>query len=159
MKKCTDYLKIAAYGALCFFFLSFSTEDPLEAELAGLQQQLADHYNAETSGKISGKYELRLTGSGFCRYKRFYRDGMTEYFSFNLSKLKDLDYYGSNRSGLLVLRTGSDDVIVQTYNRRRGEDVDSMARCMSIPVKNIEAEQLNTLALQFQQLSLRFRKP
>ena len=91
------------------------------------------------------KYELNVTNSGFCRYKRFYTSGKVEYFSFNLCKFKDIDYLGTDKAGMLILKTLGDDVIVQTYNDRKG-DVDSMANYMSIPMKNVEVEDLSALS-------------
>jgi hypothetical protein len=104
------------------------------------------HYDdAVQSGQIK-RYELNVTNTGFCRYRRYFVSGKVEYFSFNLKKFKDIDYYGTEKNGNLFLRTKGEDVIVQTYNDRKEGDVDSMATCMSIPLKNIEPEDLITLS-------------
>lgn len=159
MKKFTLCLKMCAYTSLCLVFLSFSSYLPGEEETVYLQQKLIGHYNADHMGGNIKKYELNVTNSGFCRYKRFLKNGMIEYFSFNLVKFKEMDYLGTVTSGTLVLRTKGDDVIVQTYNSKKGDDIDSMANSMAVPLKNIEAEELNELAEKFHQLSLKLRKP
>ena len=55
-----------------------------------------------------------------------------------------MDYYGTTNAGKLYIHTRGDDVIVQTY-KDRGGDVDSMATQLIIPLKNIEAEDLNLI--------------
>lgn len=151
MKKFTLFLKIGAYALLSVIFLSFSS-DPLEQDLAELQQKLTDHHNSAPN--LIKKYELNMTKTGFCRYKRFFNNGKVEYFSFNLAKFKTIDYLGGTQAGILFLRTKGDDVIVQTYNDSRGGDIDSMATYMTIPLKNMEAADLNELAGKLEKMSL-----
>lgn len=158
MKKFTISLKISVYSLLCAVFLSFSSYCPTEEEAIYVQQKLEDHYNKEAKGGSIKKYELRITNSGFCRYKCFFNNGKIEYFSFNFLKYKDLDYAGTAQSGNLILRTKGDDVIVQTYNDTKGNDIDSMATFMAIPLKNIEPEELNQLMEKFRQMSLKVRQ-
>lgn len=158
MKKFTISLKISAYALLCAVFLSFSSYGPAEEEAIYVQQKLEDHYNKEAKGGNIKKYELRVTNSGFCRYKCFFNNGKIEYFSFNFLKYKDLDYAGTSQSGSLILHTKGDDVIVQTYNDTKGNDIDSMATFMAIPLKNIEPEELNQLMEKFQQMSQKIRQ-
>ncbi|MBB6500443.1 hypothetical protein [Pedobacter cryoconitis] len=153
MKKFTISLKICSFTLLCAVFLSFSSYGPTEEEAVYVQQKLYNHYNAEVSGKSIKKYELHVTNTGFCRYKCFLNSGKIEYFSFNLLKYKEIDYAGTTQTGTLILRTKGDDVIVQTYNDSKGEDVDSMSTFMVIPLKNIEPEELNDLAEKFQRMS------
>ncbi|HEY0174926.1 MAG TPA: hypothetical protein VGC08_01025 [Pedobacter sp.] len=154
MKKFTFSLKMSAYFALCVIFLSFSAEGPIEEEAAYVQQKLTDHYNPVNIKK----YELHITEKGFCRYKRFFNNGKVEYFSCNLLKFKNLDYLGNTQSGVLMLRTKGEDVIVQTYNDSRGNDIDSMATFMAIPLKNLEAEDLIDLSGKFEQMSQKLRQ-
>lgn len=156
MKKFTLSLKTGLYALGCMLFLSSYGPDKEVAEY--LQQQLTDHHDMEGSGQGIKKYELHVTDKGFCRYKRFFENGKIEYFSFNLLKFKQLDYLGTTQKGVLYLRAKGEDVIVQTYNERKGGDIDSMATYLSIPVKNIEAEQLNDLSDKLQQMSLRLRQ-
>lgn len=158
MKKFTLCLKIGVYFGLCFIFISFSSYRPEEDEAAYVQEKLTAHYNNDLQGNEIKKYELSVTSSGFCRYKRTFKNGMIEYFSFSLNKFKQIDYAGTVNSGTLYLRTKSDDVIVQTYNTKKGNDIDSMATEMVIPLKNIEAEELNELQDKFLQMSRKIRK-
>jgi len=157
MKKFTLSLKTGLYGLLCLICLS--SYGPTEEDAVYLQQRLYDHHDMELPGQNNmKKYELHVTNKGFCRYKRFFNNGKVEYFSFNLLKYKQLDYLGNTLKGILYLRTRGDDVIVQTHNDSKGGDVDSMATFMAIPVKNIEAEQLNDLSEKFRQMSEKLRQ-
>lgn len=150
MKKFTRCLKVSAYALVCVIFLAFSA-DPFEQDMADVQQKLSDHYNFTPD--LLKKYELNVTKTGFCRYKCFFNSGKVEYFSFNLMKLKTLDFLGTTQKGILLLRTRGDDVIVQTYNDSKKGDIDSMATYMSIPLKNMEAEDLNELSVKLQKMS------
>jgi hypothetical protein len=145
MKKFTIKLRTSLYALSCVFLMAFSIPADLAEETMFVQKMLKDHYNELAIKPALKRYELNVTNSGFCRYRRFYTNGKVEYFSFNLIKFKDIDYYGTDKAGQLLLRTLGDDVIVQTYNDRQG-DVDSMASYMLIPLKNVEAEQLFDLA-------------
>jgi hypothetical protein len=158
MKKFTFSLKTGVSVLLYVLCLSFSPFGEVEQEAADVQQSLTEHYNEASVGNIK-KYELHITDKGFCRYKRFFNTGKVEYFSCNLQKLKTLDYLGTTKTGMLLLRTRAEDVIVQTYNDRHGGDVDSMATFIAIPLKNLEAEDLNALSVKFQQLQLKLRQP
>ncbi|RYG20054.1 MAG: hypothetical protein EOO07_05630 [Chitinophagaceae bacterium] len=142
MKKFTFCLKLLLIPAFCILLTAFSFRDSLEEYVVFLQKSLTEHYDSGQEIALVKKYELNVTNNGFCRYKRYFNNGKIEYFAFKLSKFKDLDYYGTTMSGQLYLRTKNDDVIVQTYNDKKG-DVDSMGTCVVIPLKNIEAEDLN----------------
>lgn len=158
MKKFTFSLKTGISLLLYVLLLSFSPITDWEEEAAEVQQCLMEHYNENLISNIK-KFELHITGKGFCRYKRFFNTGKVEYFSCNLQKVKTLDYLGNTKTGTLFLRTQGEDVIVQTYNDRRGGDVDSMATFIAIPLKNLEAEDLNVLSEKLQQLQLKLRQP
>lgn len=144
MKKFTKTLTIAVIAVLGLFLCGFSDPISLESYLNYLQKSFIDHYDASQEQSLIKRYELNVTNTGFCRYKRFYNSGKTEYFSFKFSKFKQMDYLGSTTEGKLVLRTKGDDVIVQTYNDKAG-DVDSMASELVIPLKNIEVDDLNKI--------------
>jgi len=144
MKKFTICLKLLLISPICMLLAAFSYKDSLEEYALFLQKSFTEHYDSSQENSIVKKYELNVTNTGFCRYKRYFTNGKIEYFAFKLAKFRDLDYYGTTKSGLLYLRTKNDDVIVQTYNDKNG-DVDSMATCVVIPLKNIEAEDLNQI--------------
>ncbi|WP_158796946.1 hypothetical protein [Pedobacter sp. L105] len=158
MKKFTILLKMGKYVLPCLIFLSSSSYGPTEEEAGYVQQKLTEHYNEESGIKNVKKYELHITNTGFCRYKRFFNNGKVEYFSCNLVKYKALDYLGTVQSGTLLLRTKGDDVIVQTYNDSRGGDIDSMATSIAIPLKNIQAEDLNDLEEKLEQMSVKLHQ-
>lgn len=90
------------------------------------------------------KCEIQLSEDGFFRYRRTYISGKQEYYSFNLSRLFSINYFGNSISGELSVNTEEDDVIVQTFNDRSG-DVDSMATYFRLPLHGISAEDLNAL--------------
>ncbi|RZL66764.1 MULTISPECIES: hypothetical protein [Pedobacter] len=144
MKKFTINLKIVLLSALCIVFCAFSDPESMAQYVGYLQKSLSDHYDFSQESNQIKRYELNITNNGFCRYKRYFNNGKTEYFAFKLAKFKDMDYLGNATSGKLYLKTKGDDVIVQTY-KDRGGDVDSMAKQVVIPLKNIEAEDLNLI--------------
>lgn len=94
-------------------------------------------------GKLK-KWEMSVTPAGFFRLRKYFTGGKQEYFSFNLKRLQGMDYLGTSSSGLLILSTGSKDIIVQTYNDPAG-NIDSMSNILKLPVKNMEAERLDSL--------------
>ena len=145
MNKFTLSLKMSLFLLLCLIFMAF-TAGILDEETAYIQKKLAEHYDNEQEGRQIKRYELNVTNTGFCRYKRYFTNGKVEYFSFNLVKFKTLDYYGTDKNGKLYLRTKGEDVIVQTYKDNDGGDVDSMATYMVIPLKNIEPQDLSDLS-------------
>ncbi|MDY0905692.1 hypothetical protein [Pedobacter sp. CFBP9032] len=144
MKKFTLCLKISLLSATAVFLCAFSDPESMEQYVGFLQKSFIDHYDSSQEVKQIKRYELNITNNGFCRYRRYFNNGKTEYFAFKLAKFKDLDYLGNTTAGKLYLRTKGDDVIVQTY-KDRGGDVDSMATEVVIPVKNMEAEDLNAI--------------
>ncbi|GAB2984738.1 hypothetical protein GCM10027049_23510 [Mucilaginibacter puniceus] len=103
----------------------------------------AQSFDASVGDKIK-KFELLLTNDAFIRLRKTYQNNKQEYFSFHLYRLNDMSYLGDAASGTLQFKTIDDDIIVQTYNDRKG-NVDSMANILSIPVKNMGAERLDSL--------------
>ncbi|RXF71264.1 hypothetical protein [Arcticibacter tournemirensis] len=104
---------------------------------------IAGRFNASEGTKLK-KWELNISEVGFLRLRKYYPNGKQEYFSFNLSRLNTMTYLGTVGSGYIILKTKADDIIVQTYNDRKG-NVDSMATSLKLPVVNMEPEQLDTL--------------
>ena len=145
MIKFTLILKKCVFLSVCLCFMTLSSFDLPEEQLLYIQNVLTKYYDSESQSKEIKRYEINVTNTGFCRYRKIYSNGKEEYFAFNLSRFKSLDFYGSTTRGNLYIRTKNDDVIVQTRNDRRGE-VDSTATYLVIPIKNMEVEQLNMLA-------------
>jgi hypothetical protein len=148
MEKFTVCLKMSIFILSCLAFFAFTSTDILNEQAIFVQKKLVDHYDAQQEAHALKPGELTVTNTGFCRYKRYLEDGKIEYFSFNLIKFRDLDYLGTVKVGKLLLHTVSDDVIVQTYNDKAG-DLDSMASLLTIPLKNIEPEDLADLSKSF----------
>ena len=144
MKKFTLGLKISLCSVFCVGLFAFSDPETMEQYAGFLQKTLADHYDASQENSQIKSYELNVTNNGFCRYKRYYKSGKTEYFSFKLSKFKEMNHLGDASAGKLLLQTKGDDIIVQTY-KDKGGDVDSMTTQLMIPLKNVEAEDLNLI--------------
>jgi hypothetical protein len=146
MKKFTLRLKMCFVLSVCLILMAFIPMTALDEQTGYIQKLLTAHYDDTPGLPVVERYELNVTNSGFCRYKRHFTNGKVEYFSFNLMKFKDLDYYGTDKKGELFLRTKNDDVIVQTYNDKDEGDVDSMATYMVIPLRNIEPQDLTELS-------------
>lgn len=153
MKKFTQHLKKPVFFSFCLFFLTAGTL-PSDEEAGAIQEALNRYYDSGTDGVNLRRFEINVTNTGFCKYKKYYKNGKTELFSFNLLRFKAMAYYGTNVKGELYLFTRNDDVIVQTHNDRKG-DIDTMAMQLVIPLKQIEAEQLNHLADQFKRFHQR----
>ncbi|KQC00310.1 hypothetical protein [Pedobacter sp. Hv1] len=145
MKKFTLNLKKCVFFSALLTFIVFSGFDLPEDDTVVIQNLLNKYHDSEAQGKELKRFELNVTNTGFCRYRKVYNNGKVEYYAFNLSRFKTLDYYGNAERGELYLRTKNDDVIVQVRNDRKGE-IDSTTTYMVIPLKNIDVEQLNALA-------------
>jgi len=126
--------------AACFGFNRYT--DKLET-ISWSNQCLLQSF--DTSGELKlKKWELSLTADAFMRFRKTYQNGRQEYYSFNLRRFKDMDYLGTTVRGTIRLKTLADDIIVQTYNDRKG-NVDSMTTTLNIPVRNMDAERLDSL--------------
>lgn len=101
-------------------------------------------HHPDKEGQKLKQCELLLSEEGFLRYRRTHTNGKQEYFSFNLSRIKSINYLGDTQSGELAIETLEDDVIVQTFNDRGG-NVDSMSTHFILPLNKIEAEDLISL--------------
>lgn len=153
MKKFTINLKSVLLACSGLILCGFGASKLMDEDAALVQKKLSEHYDTGHQGADIRKYELYVTNNGFCRYKRHFENGKVEYFSFNIVKFKDLDYLGTVKNGRLYMRTSGEDVIVQTYNDRKG-DVDSMATFLAIPLKDMEPEDLAELSLRFHQMNV-----
>lgn len=152
MKKFTLNLKKCVLFSICLAFLVLSGFDLPEEQTFFIQNFLTKYYDNEAQINDIKRYEINVTNTGFCRYRKVFNNGKEEYFAFNLSKFKAMDYYGTTTKGDLYLRTKNDDVIVQTRNDRSGE-IDSMGTYVVIPLKNIDVQQLNELADRFKRIN------
>lgn len=151
MKKFTVALKFVAFIWLCGSLVSLRSANGPD-EMASSLQEILQRFCAksEPSAQIK-RVDLQVTNTGFCRYKKYFTNGKTEFYAFNVNRFKEMDYIGTETRGNLLLHTLHDDVIVQTYNDKRG-DVDSMGTCLTIPLKNVNAEDLNLVYTKFKAL-------
>jgi len=99
---------------------------------------LAESYDPSGDPKLK-KVELSVTPDYFIRLRKTYAKNRHEYFSFNLHRFNNLDYFGNTNNGTLQLKTIADDIIVQT------DDIDSMTTVLNLPVKNMGPERLDSL--------------
>ncbi|RZL48299.1 MAG: hypothetical protein EOP00_09580 [Pedobacter sp.] len=152
MKKFTLNLKKFVFISACIAFCVFSGFQLPEENTVFIQSMLTKYYDNDRQLKDIKRYEINVTNTGFCRYRKVFNSGKEEYFAFNLARFKSMDYYGTTAKGELYLRTKNDDVIVQTRNDRAG-NVDSMGTFMVIPIKNIEVSELNALAENFKKMN------
>src|SRR4051812_24794622 len=121
-KKIALLLSVMLIAAVKFFFVADTTDhDWLKLG----NKCLAQSFDPSSDPKIK-KWELLLTDDSFIRLRKTYQNGKQEYFSFHLHNLQDMDYLGTVNTGTLQLKAKGDDIIVQTYNDRKG-NVDSMA--------------------------------
>ncbi len=128
---------------LALLHLSFKTGMNEQQMLTWSNKYFSTSYDPSGEAKLK-KWELVLTDDSFIRFRKTYQNGKQEYFSLYLQRLDDMNYLGTASTGVLQLKAKSDDIIVQTYNDKKG-DVDSMANVLSIPVKNMEPERLDSL--------------
>jgi hypothetical protein len=101
-------------------------------------------YNPASDRKLK-KWNLTVTSDSFIRLRKYYVKNKQVYYSFKLDKLSDVKYRGNAKKGTLELKTKEDDIMMQTYNNRRGGDIDEMKTVLDIPVKNMKAARLDSL--------------
>ncbi|OKS84900.1 hypothetical protein RG47T_0337 [Mucilaginibacter polytrichastri] len=140
IKKHFLIISIAALGlsGLCF---TYAMDE--QQWLYWSNKCLAEAYNSYGDTKLK-KWELNITNNAFVRLRKTYTNGKQEYFSFHLHRFNDLDYLGTTTTGTLQLKTIADDIIVQTYGDPKG-DIDTMATSLSIQVKNMDPDRLDSL--------------
>ena len=129
--------------AVSLLSYSFNWYADKQESLLWASKCLLQSFDAMVDPKLK-KWDLALTPDAFIRFKKTYQSGRQEYYSFNLRRFKNMDYIGTNVRGTICLKTMGDDVIVQTYNDPKG-NVDSMSTSIKIPVRGLEAEQLDSL--------------
>jgi hypothetical protein len=104
---------------------------------------LNESYDPSGEAKLK-TWELTVTAEHFLRLRKTFQHGKQEYFSLHLHLFNDMDYLGTVNHGMLQLKAGNDDVIVQTYDDPKG-NVDSMVTSLDLPVKNMQPERLDSL--------------
>lgn len=143
-RKITFLFSILVTAAVSLCFVAAMTDQDW---LNWGNKCLNESYDSSADVKIK-KWEINLTDDYFIRLRKTFQNGKQEYFSLHLPQLDSVEYVGDVNSGTLELKAKSDDIIVQTYNDRKG-NVDSMASVMKIPLKNMEPERLDSLEHAF----------
>lgn len=144
LQKPKRYWLLTGLILLALFHLSFTTISTDEQQLLDWSNKcLAETYDPSGDAKLK-KWDLTLTPDAFIRLRKTYQNGKQEYFSIQLHRLNNVNYLGTADEGTLQFKTIADDIIVQTYNDRKG-DIDSMATELDIPVKNMRPERLDSL--------------
>ncbi|WDF56440.1 hypothetical protein [Mucilaginibacter sp. KACC 22063] len=133
-----SFIVLCAASALCF-------KPGMNAEewLTWGNRCLYQCFDPNGDAKLK-KWELSLTGDSFVRLRKTYANGKQEYYSFHLHRFSDINYLGTSSAGILQFKTIADDIIVQTYDDPRG-NVDSMTTALSISVRNMEPERVDSL--------------
>jgi hypothetical protein len=140
IKKALVIIVVIFAGLANFGFVTAIDEQEM---VAWTNRCFVQSFDTSVGDKIK-KFELLLTNDAFIRLRKTYQNNKQEYFSFHLNRLNDMSYLGDATSGTLQFKTTDDDIIVQTYNDRKG-NVDSMANVLNISVKNMGAERLDSL--------------
>ncbi len=135
---------IAFLTALLLISSSFKSDFDEQEWLTWTNSCLNKIYNPSADKKLK-KWNLSVTSDSFIRLRKYYVKNKQVYYSFNLTKLKDVEYRGNAKKGVLELKTKEDDIMMQTYNSRKGGDIDEMKTVLDIPVKNIKATRLDSL--------------
>lgn len=134
---------LALVPVVCALLYSFKPPQSTSDLLLWSNKTLLHVYDPTGEVKLK-KWELTITDDMFLRFRKIYQSGKQEYYSCHLHSFNELDYLGTTRVGTLNISTRADDIIVQTYNDRKG-DIDSMTNTLSIPVRNMEPEQVDSL--------------
>ena len=140
IKKVAVVLCFTLAGIINYCFIPPLDEPEL---LAWSNKCFTQSYDPSADEKLK-KFEFTLTGDAFVRLRKTYQNGKQEYYSFHLHRLNDMAYLGNEATGTLQFTTTGEDIIVQTYKDRKG-DVDSMANVLTVPVKNMGPERLDSL--------------
>lgn len=137
---------------LAVFTVAARYDEPdLRLLMKQCEEKLGKAYAADMENKEFKKVEIQLTKDGFFRYRRTFISGKQEYFSFSFSQFNELDYLGTAQSGLLVLKTLPESIIVQTFHDPKG-NVDTMANELKLPLKQLEAADLQAFEHCFLQI-------
>ncbi len=140
MKRASITLLIMLPAAL---FCAFGPEMGEKEWLDWSNKCLTDSYNPARDAKLK-KWEISITPEHFIHFRKTYQHGKQLYYSFNLKQLDTINYQETSVGSQLKFKTLRDDIIVQTYDDPKG-NIDSMSTELSIPVKEISPERLDSL--------------
>jgi hypothetical protein len=149
VKSILTKAKIPAILVLMVFCCAFSYKMGEKEWLDWSNRCLSQTFDSSSDTKLK-KWEIEVTPQHFIHLRKTYQHGKQEYFSFHLTKLDSVNYLGDAPNGQLRFKTVNDDIIVQTYDDPKG-NIDSMATTLTIPVRDMTPEKLDSLndALDF----------
>jgi hypothetical protein len=134
---------ITSIFALIALNYGFKAEMSEQEWLNWSNKCLSNSFNPKPDINLK-KWEISLTGDYFLRLRKTYQQGKQEYFSFNLHRLTNVNYLGSDTAGTLKFNTQTDNIIVQTYEDPEG-NIDSMATTFDLPVHNMNSARFDSL--------------
>lgn len=158
LKRANTCFLVFSLFAACVFMAFRSADPDLLEKMRQCEYRLNLAFAPDLEDAKFKKVEINLTKDGFFRYRRTFMSGKQEYFSFNFSQFQEMEYLGTIQSGFLIMRTKPESIIVQTFRDRNG-NVDSMATELKIPLKNIEAEDIQSFQVCFSQISEKLKQP
>jgi hypothetical protein len=145
IKQINRKLFIPAVIALALAFICFKPARSMDAAEAVSWSNNCLNQCFDPSGEVKlKKWQISVTEDLFVRLRETYQNGKQQYYSFRIKRFNDLVYLGTASAGTLLLKTDTDNIIEQTYNDPKGDE-DNMAQAVSIPVKNMEPERLDSL--------------
>lgn len=147
LSKCQNSFIKGCSLLLLFSLCAWSYEDSF-SDAEYVKQCLQRCFNISGENTRLKKWEFQVTSEGFFRMRKYFPNGKQEYFAFNLTRVREMDFLGTEEAGTLLLQTKGEDIIVQTYNDPKG-NIDSMTAVLKIPLKNINTDQLNRLYSYF----------
>jgi len=137
------FIILAAIFAATIISFAFTRHMDEQEMLAWGNKCLNESFDPTVDVKLK-KWQLELTPEAFLRVRKTYQSKKEEYFSFQLHRMVDMNYLGTQESGMLQFKTAEDDIIVQVTNDKKG-DLDTLATTLSIPMKNMPLERLDSL--------------
>ncbi|MEE1885072.1 hypothetical protein [Pedobacter flavus] len=144
MKNKTLRLKNCAILSVFVVFMSFTYPFKVNDQMVILQSTLNKFHDAAGISGGLKRFELEVTNTGLIRYRKTYSNNKIEFMALHISKIKEVLYLGNVQSGKLLFTTINDDVIVQTFNDKKG-DIDSMANSLVIPLKSLDVDDINSI--------------
>ena len=133
-------MPLLAIMALLCGFAAFMDE---QGWVSWGNKALTESYDPSAEPNIA-KWEITLTPDHFIRLQKTYQQGNREYFSFNIKRLKSINYLpGSAAADTLQMQTQTDDIIIQTFQDPSG-DLDSMGTFTNIPVRKLSPQRLDS---------------
>ena len=145
LQKCEKTGFLIAILLLTFLHYAFIAPVDEQQLLTWSNQCLTESYDPSADTSLI-KWEIVLTPSAFIRIRNTYKNGVVEYYSFQLHSLDTVNYIKDDTTDTLRLTAKADDIIMQTYNDPSG-NLDSMLTEMDLPIKKMKRRRLDSLQM------------